>query len=112
MRAMILNSPGEPLRLTDVPAPKPEAGQVLVRVECCAVCRTDLHVVDGELRDPKLPLIPGHQIVGIDESGKRVGIPWVGWTCGECAYCTAGQENLCARARFTGHTLDGGYAEY
>jgi len=122
MRAMILNSPGEPLRLTDVPAPKPEAGQVLVRVRACGVCRTDLHVVDGELRDPKLPLIPGHQIVGeVVETGEhverfapgyRVGVPWLGWTCGRCRYCLSGRENLCDDARFTGYQIDGGYAEY
>src|SRR5215203_3829282 len=122
MRAMILNSPGEPLRLTDVPAPKPEAGQVLVRVLACGVCRTDLHVVDGELRDPKLPLIPGHQIVGeVVETGEhvewfapgyRVGVPWLGWTCGRCRYCLSGRENLCDDARFTGYQIDGGYAEY
>jgi alcohol dehydrogenase, propanol-preferring len=122
MRAMILNSPSEPLRLTDVPAPKPEAGQVLVRVLACGVCRTDLHVVDGELRDPKLPLIPGHQIVGeVVETGEhverfapgyRVGVPWLGWTCGRCRYCLSGRENLCDDARFTGYQIDGGYAEY
>src|SRR6185369_2847044 len=83
-----------------------------VKVECCAVCRTDLHVVDGELADPKLPLIAGHQIVGTDDRGRRLGIPWLGWTCGVCAYCTTGRENLCDRARFTGYTLDGGYAGY
>jgi alcohol dehydrogenase, propanol-preferring len=122
MRAMVLNSPGEPLRLTDVPAPKPEAGQVLVHVRACGVCRTDLHVVDGELRDPKLPLIPGHQIVGeVVETGEhvewfapgyRVGVPWLGWTCGRCRYCLSGRENLCDDARFTGYQIDGGYAEY
>jgi alcohol dehydrogenase, propanol-preferring len=122
MRAMILNSPSEPLRLTDVPAPKPEAGQVLVRVLACGVCRTDLHVVDGELRDPKLPLIPGHQIVGeVVETGEhverfapgyRVGVPWLGWICGRCRYCLSGRENLCDDARFTGYQIDGGYAEY
>jgi propanol-preferring alcohol dehydrogenase len=122
MRAMILNSPGEPLRFTGVPAPKPEAEQVLVRVRACGVCRTDLHVVDGELRDPKLPLIPGHQIVGeVVESGEhverfapgyRVGVPWLGWTCGRCRYCLSGRENLCDDARFTGYQINGGYAEY
>jgi propanol-preferring alcohol dehydrogenase len=122
MRAMILNSPGEPLRLTEVPAPKPEAEQVLIRVRACGVCRTDLHVVDGELRDPKLPLIPGHQIVGeVVETGEhierfapgdRVGVPWLGWTCGRCRYCLSGRENLCDDARFTGYQIDGGFAEY
>lgn len=101
--------------------PKPAATQVLVKVAACAVCRTDLHVVDGELPNPKLPLVPGHEIVGtIVETGRgaerfkigdRVGIPWLGWTCGECQFCRSGRENLCDRARFTGYTLDGGYAE-
>ena len=122
MRAAILNSPGSPLRLADVPAPQPEAEQVLIRVRACGVCRTDLHVVDGELRDPKLPLIPGHQIVGeVVETGERVerfapgdrvGVPWLGWTCGRCHYCLSGRENLCDYARFTGYQIDGGYAEY
>ena len=122
MRAAILNSPGSPLRLADVPAPEPEVEQVLIRVRACGVCRTDLHVVDGELRDPKLPLIPGHQIVGeVVETGERVerfapgdrvGVPWLGWTCGRCHYCLSGRENLCDYARFTGYQIDGGYAEY
>jgi len=122
VRAAILNSPGSPLRLADVPAPDPEAEQVLIRVRACGVCRTDLHVVDGELRDPKLPLIPGHQIVGeVVETGERVerfapgdrvGVPWLGWTCGRCHYCLSGRENLCDYARFTGYQIDGGYAEY
>src|SRR5580765_6977352 len=121
MRAMVLNEPRRPLELRDVPKPKPGRGQLLVRVSTCAVCRTDLHVVDGELPDPKLPLVPGHQIVGrvaavgpgVDgvRLGDRVGVPWLGWTCGECGYCRAGRENLCDRARFTGYQLDGGYAE-
>src|SRR5829696_5901674 len=122
MRAMILEVPGGPLRGADVAVPEPSAGQVLLRVHCCAVCRTDLHVVDGELPDPKLPLIPGHQIVGTVEKvgehaggfteGDRVGVPWLGWTDGECRYCLAGRENLCENARFTGYQIDGGYAEY
>jgi propanol-preferring alcohol dehydrogenase len=122
VRAAILNSPGSPLRLADAPTPEPEAGQVLIRVRACGVCRTDLHVVDGELRDPKLPLIPGHQIVGeVVETGERVerfapgdrvGVPWLGWTCGRCHYCLSGRENLCDYARFTGYQIDGGYAEY
>jgi alcohol dehydrogenase, propanol-preferring len=122
MRAMVLDKPKHPLKLREVPKPKPGSGQVLVRVATCAVCRTDLHVVDGELPDPKLPLIPGHQIVGYIEEigegvkglsvGDRVGIPWLGWTDGECRYCRAGRENLCDRARFTGYTIDGGYAEF
>ena len=119
---MILERPRQPLRSRDAPKPKLGAGQLLVRVATCAVCRTDLHVVDGELPDPKLPLIPGHQIVGrieqIGESvegfsaGDRVGIPWLGWTDGECVYCRSNRENLCDRARFTGYTIDGGYAEF
>lgn len=122
MRAMILDEPREPLRARDVPMPKPGVGQVLVQVSACAVCRTDLHVVDGELPHPKLPLIPGHEIVGVVAEvgrgadrfkiGERVGIPWLGWTCGECRYCRSKRENLCDHARFTGYTLDGGYAEY
>jgi propanol-preferring alcohol dehydrogenase len=110
---MILQRQREPLVLADVAAPKPKRGEILVRVETCAVCRTDLHVVDGELGDPKLPLIVGHQIVGVDvATGERVGIPWLVWTDGECRYCMSGRENLCDRARFTGYTVDGGYAEY
>jgi len=122
MRAMILEVPGGPLRGADVAVPEPGAGQVLLRVHCCAVCRTDLHVVDGELSDPKLPLIPGHQIVGTVVQtgeragsftvGERVGVPWLGWTDGECRYCLSGRENLCENARFTGYQIDGGYAEY
>jgi propanol-preferring alcohol dehydrogenase len=121
MRALVLETPGEPLRDTERPDPEPGRGQLLVRVHACGVCRTDLHVVDGELPDPKLPLVVGHQIVGMvlerGESagrfapGDRVGIPWLGWTDGDCRYCTSGRENLCDRARFTGYTLDGGYAE-
>ena len=119
---MLFEKPGQPLRKAELPVPKPEAGQLLIRVRACAVCRTDLHVVDGELTQPKLPLIPGHEIVGIVEKkgagaerfeiGDRVGIPWLGWTCGECSYCLWGRENLCDRARFTGYTIDGGYADY
>ena len=119
---MVLHEPKRPLELRDVPKPKPGRGQLLVRVSTCAVCRTDLHVVDGELLNPKLPLILGHQIVGrVEEVGEgnatfaigdRVGIPWLGWTDGDCAYCRSGRENLCDNARFTGYTLDGGYAEF
>jgi len=122
MRAMILDEPKRPLELRDVPKPKPGRGQLLVRVSTCAVCRTDLHVFDGELPNPKLPLILGHQIVGQVEEiggeisnfaiGDRVGIPWLGWTDGDCAYCRSGRENLCDNARFTGYTIDGGYAEF
>jgi len=123
MRAMVLDKPRQPLQLRDVEKPRPAKGELLVRIVTCAVCRTDLHVVDGELQDPKLPLIPGHQIVGYVEEigeevnskfkvGDRVGIPWLGWTDGECAYCRSNRENLCDRARFTGYTIDGGYAEF
>jgi propanol-preferring alcohol dehydrogenase len=119
---MVLEKIGQPLALRDLPKPKPGHGQLLVRVNTCAVCRTDLHIVDGELPNPKLPLILGHQIVGrvdqIGESvdgfatGDRVGIPWLGWTDGDCAYCRSNRENLCDRAKFTGYTIDGGYAEF
>jgi propanol-preferring alcohol dehydrogenase len=122
MRAMVLEKVGTPLTLRDVPQPKPGRGQLLVRVNACAVCRTDLHIVDGELPDPKLPLILGHQIVGRVEQigantggfsmGDRVGIPWLGWTDGDCAYCRSNRENLCDRAKFTGYNIDGGYAEF
>jgi len=123
MRAMVLDKPRQPLQLRDVEKPRPAKGQLLVRIATCAVCRTDLHVVDGELPDPKLPLIPGHQIVGCIEEigeevnskfkvGDRVGIPWLGWTDDECTYCRSNRENLCDRARFTGYTIDGGYAEF
>jgi alcohol dehydrogenase, propanol-preferring len=122
MRAMLLETPRQPLRAVEIPQPKPGPGQVLVKILACAVCRTDLHVADGELPKPKLPLVPGHEIVGvIAETGKRakrfkigerVGIPWLGWTCGECEFCRGGNENLCEQARFMGYTLDGGYAEF
>jgi propanol-preferring alcohol dehydrogenase len=109
---MVLERQGEGLRERDLPVPEAGPGQVLLRVLACGVCRTDLHVVDGELPDPKLPVIPGHQVVGTTEDGRRVGVPWLGWTDGECRYCRSGRENLCDRALFTGYTLDGGYAEY
>ena len=122
MRAMILDRPAKPLVLRDCSVPEPRDRQVQLQVLACAVCRTDLHVVDGELPDPKLPLIIGHEIVGrvtrVGEQasllsiGQRVGVPWLGWTCGVCSYCRAGNENLCSQARFTGYTLDGGYAEF
>jgi len=122
MEAMVLTEPGRPLRRMVLPVPEPSDDQVLVRVSACAVCRTDLHVVDGELPGAKLPLIPGHEIVGTVAAvgrkvegfslGERVGVPWLGWTCGDCVYCRTGRENLCARAAFTGYTLDGGYAGY
>jgi propanol-preferring alcohol dehydrogenase len=115
---MLLASSGRPLESAELPTPQPVRGQVRVRVHACGVCRTDLHVADGELPDAKLPLVLGHQIVGTVleggarfDPGARVGIPWLGWTCGECRYCRSGRENLCPRARFTGYTLDGGYAE-
>ena len=116
MRAQFLDAPGRPLRAGVVGDPVPGPGQVLVRVRACGVCRTDLHLRDGELSAGHLPLILGHQIVGIveggdGEPGARVGIPWLGWTCGECRYCRGGRENLCERARFTGRDIDGGYAE-
>jgi alcohol dehydrogenase, propanol-preferring len=111
MRAMVLDAPRTPLRAAELPEPEPGPGQVRLRVQVCGVCRTDLHVVDGELPDPKLPLVPGHQIVGLAEDGRRLGVPWLGWTDGECPYCLSGRENLCDRARFTGYQLDGGYAE-
>jgi alcohol dehydrogenase, propanol-preferring len=122
MRAMVLRSVGEPLRLAEVPESRPGPEEVAMRVRACAACRTDLHVVDGELPDPKLPLIPGHQIVGTVEEvgerverfapGDRVGVPWLGHTDGTCRYCLTGRENLCDAARFTGYQIDGGYAEH
>ncbi|HET9185349.1 MAG TPA: zinc-dependent alcohol dehydrogenase family protein [Solirubrobacterales bacterium] len=121
MRAMVLHEPRQPLRAEDLPDPEPGRGQVLLSVRACGVCRTDLHILDGELREPKLPLVPGHQIVGEVlaagegaerfAAGERVGVPWLGWTDDECHYCRGGRENLCDRARFTGYDLDGGYAE-
>jgi propanol-preferring alcohol dehydrogenase len=124
MRAMLLDAPRLPLRAAELPRPAPAAGQVLLAVSACGICRTDLHVADGELPHPKLPLVLGHEIVGTVAAvgtgpeaarfrvGDRVGVPWLGWTCGECRYCRAGRENLCDRARFTGYQIDGGYAEY
>ena len=122
MRAMVFEGAGRPLALKELDVPQPVPGQVLIKVSACAVCRTDLHVVDGDLPNPKLPLVPGHEIVGriaalgsgVDRFriGERVGVPWLGWTCGTCAFCTSGRENLCERARFTGYTLDGGFTEY
>lgn len=119
---MVLDAPKQPLRLRDVLKPRPDSNQLLVRVSACAVCRTDLHIIDGELPGPKLPLIPGHEIVGrVEEIGRdakqfregdRVGIPWLAWTCGQCKFCRSGRENLCDRARFTGYNIDGGYADY
>ncbi|GAX36894.1 zinc-dependent alcohol dehydrogenase family protein [Nodularia sp. NIES-3585] len=122
MRAMILSAPRQPLSLVELPVPKPNSEQVLIRIHACAVCRTDLHIVDGELTHPKLPLVLGHQIVGTVEAignnvlnfylGQRVGVPWLGHTCTHCRYCLSNRENLCDYAEFTGYNLDGGYAEY
>ena len=122
MRAMVLIAPGEPLRLQQLPVPRPAAGQVLLRVSACGICRTDLHVVDGELTEPNLPLVPGHQIVGTIEGlgagvtglrpGQRVGVPWLGGSCGNCWFCNHRRENLCDHARYTGYQIPGGFAEY
>lgn len=122
MLAMVLERPGSPLAPRRVPRPRPNADELLLRVRACGVCRTDLHIADGELTEPKLPLIPGHQIVGVIEevganvegfrAGQRVGVPWLGWTCGHCRYCRAGDENLCDEARFTGYHIDGGFAAF
>ncbi len=122
MRAMVLETPGSALRLTELPQPAYGADDILLKVHACGVCRTDLHILDGELTAPKLPLIPGHEIVGSIVAkgrnvtrfgiGQRVGVPWLGRTCGQCRYCTSGRENLCDNALFTGYTLNGGYAEY
>ena len=121
MQAMVFAGSRRPLAHMDVPDPRPDAGQVLIEVHACAVCRTDLHIVDGDLDRPKRALIPGHEIVGtVTEtgagadrfaSGDRVGVPWLGWTCGVCEFCRSGRENLCDRARFTGYDIDGGFAE-
>ncbi|HEX6455775.1 MAG TPA: zinc-dependent alcohol dehydrogenase family protein [Solirubrobacterales bacterium] len=121
MRAMVLEKQREPLRLAELPEPEAAAGQVLLDVRACGVCRTDLHILDGDLTEPKLPLVPGHQIVGVVREvgegverfapGDRVGVPWLGWTDGTCRYCRSGRENLCDNARFTGYDVDGGYAE-
>ncbi|MCX6036367.1 MAG: alcohol dehydrogenase catalytic domain-containing protein, partial [Chloroflexi bacterium] len=122
MRAMLLEAPGQPLRLAELPIPQPGAGQVLLKVHACGVCHTDLHIVDGELSEPKLPLVLGHQIVGTVvqtgkgaqrfRTGERVGVPWLGATDGTCRYCGRGQENLCDHPTFTGYNVDGGFAEY
>jgi propanol-preferring alcohol dehydrogenase len=122
MQAMVLDEPGQPVELRTIPRPQPGPRQLLVKIAACAVCRTDLHVIDGELPNPDLPIIPGHEIVGRVEAcgadvdgfsiGQRIGIPWLGWTCGECRYCRNGMENLCPKARFTGYQINGGYAGY
>ncbi len=121
MRAMILREQGAPLEEADLPEPKPESGEILIAVGACGVCRTDLHIVAGELTEPNLPLVPGHQVVGEVvangegaerfEPGAQVGLPWLGWACGECGYCRSGRENICELAKFTGYHRDGGYAE-
>ncbi|HYI19126.1 MAG TPA: zinc-dependent alcohol dehydrogenase family protein [Solirubrobacteraceae bacterium] len=114
MRAMVLDTPGVPvLRAAELPVPSASEAELLIRVHACGVCRTDLHVVDGEVPAGRLPLVPGHQIVGtVEGTGERVGVPWLGWTCGECRFCRSGRENLCDHARFTGADRDGGFAEY
>ncbi|UCH73468.1 MAG: zinc-dependent alcohol dehydrogenase family protein [Rhodospirillales bacterium] len=122
MRAMVLHRPGEGLRLEDRPVPEPGPGEVLIRVHACGVCRTDLHVVDGDLAPVRDAIVPGHETVGVVAAtgagverfaeGERVGVPWLGWTCGDCAFCRSGRENLCDAARFTGYHIDGGYADY
>ena len=122
MRAVLLERPRQPLLLAELPDPTPGPGQILIQVNACGVCRTDLHIADGDLPNPKLPLVLGHEIVGTVTAlgsgvsrfhvGDRVGVPWLGWTCGECGYCRGGRENLCDKATFTGYNLDGGYAEF
>jgi len=122
MRAMVLDNPGEALQLRDIPKPTPSAGEVLIKVHACGVCRTDLHVVDGDLTEPALPIVPGHQIIGTVAAigngvsslatGQRVGVPWLGGSCGECRYCRSERENLCDHARYTGYQINGGFAEY
>jgi propanol-preferring alcohol dehydrogenase len=122
MYAMVLDAPGNQVQKRSLPRPQPASDELLVKVSACAVCRTDLHVVDGDLPNPKLPIVPGHEIVGRVAAcgtnvrnfsiGERVGIPWLGWTCGVCPYCRSGYENLCTKAKFTGYQIDGGYAEY
>jgi propanol-preferring alcohol dehydrogenase len=111
MRAAVLERPGQPLKTTNLPDPTPDNGQLLLRVGACGVCRTDLHLRDGEIETPKLPIVLGHQIVGRTDDGRRVGVPWLGYTDGTCRYCRAGLENLCVNARFTGRDINGGYAE-
>jgi propanol-preferring alcohol dehydrogenase len=111
MRAAVLDRPGSPLRIATLPDPQPQPGQLLLKIAACGVCRTDLHERDGEIDTPKLPVVLGHQIVGRTDDGRRVGVPWLGWTDGTCQYCSGGRENLCVNARFTGRDIDGGYAE-
>jgi alcohol dehydrogenase, propanol-preferring len=111
MRAAVLRSQGAPLELRELPDPQAGPGQVALAVQACGVCRTDLHLRDEEIDAPRLPVVLGHQIVGLSDDGRRLGVPWLGWTCGECRFCRSGRENLCIRARFTGRDIDGGYAE-
>ena len=111
VRAMVLDGPGRPLRAAELERPEPGPGELLIRVEACGVCRTDLHLLDGEVEVRSFPRVLGHQIVGTAD-GRRVGVPWLAWTCGECRFCLAGRENLCPRARFTGRDVDGGFAEW
>lgn len=112
MRAVVLDAPGRPLRLEERPVPEPGSGELLLEVGACGVCRTDLHLLDGEVEIAAPPRVLGHQIVGRAEDGRRLGVPWLGWTCGECSWCRSGRENLCPRARFTGRDIDGGFAQY
>jgi len=122
MRAMVLEEQKKPMIEKDIPRPVPDKGQILIKVNACGVCRTDLHVVDGDLTDPELPLVPGHQIVGTVsdasrssgqlKAGDKIGVPWLGWSCGECKFCRSGKENLCDNARYTGYQINGGFAEY
>lgn len=122
MKAMVFTEPGKPMELRDVPVPEPGKDQVRIRISACGICRTDLHIIDGELDEPNLPLIPGHQIIGLVEkagknvsglkAGDKIGVPWLGWTCGNCEFCKTNRENLCDFAQFTGYHINGGFAEY
>jgi propanol-preferring alcohol dehydrogenase len=112
VRAVVLDMPGQPLRITELPDPQPSAGELRLTVEACGVCRTDLHLRDGEIAAPKLPVVLGHQIVARTDDGRRVGVPWLGYTDDSCRFCTSGRENLCPQARFTGRDIDGGFAEH
>jgi propanol-preferring alcohol dehydrogenase len=112
MRAVLLEQPGQPLASATLPDPEPQPGQLRLQVKACGVCRTDLHLRDGEIEATKLPVVLGHQIVGVADDGRRLGVPWLGWTDGECRYCRTGRENLCVNARFTGRDIDGGYAQW
>jgi propanol-preferring alcohol dehydrogenase len=111
VRAAVLREPGAPLELCELPEPRPGPGQIALTVRACGVCRTDLHLRDAEIDAPRLPVVLGHQIAGVSEDGRRLGVPWLGWTCGQCEFCRSGRENLCMRARFTGRDIDGGFAQ-